>query len=68
MATQHDAGFWLLIVTGGVILLLLAATAVVILTRICNGPPEWNHLVMLGIFGLLLGVVVCAVVRARQPE
>jgi hypothetical protein len=68
MATRHDAGFWLLIFAGGVTLFLLSATALVILWRMTETLPGWNHLVLLAILALLLGVVVRAVVRARQPE
>jgi hypothetical protein len=63
-----DPGFRVLIAAALITLGLFTATAVVILYKTSDTLPAWNHLVLLGTFALLMALIVCAIVKARQAE
>lgn len=68
MGSTRDAGFWLLFAIALVTLILLISTAIVILYHTGAAAPGWNHLALLTIFALLMGLMVWAILKAREPD
>lgn len=68
MSSTRDAGFWLLFAAAVVTLILMTVVSVVVLYETSASGPAWNHLVLLGIFAALLGLMVLVVLKARQPD
>lgn len=63
-----DPGLRVLLLAAVVTLGLFTAAAVVILWKTIDTQPGWNHLVMLGTFALLMGLMVWAILKARRAD
>jgi hypothetical protein len=67
-ARRRDPVLLLLITVASVTLGLLALSTGIALYRMGDGRPAANHLVLIGIFALLLALMVAAIIKIRHPD